>query len=179
MTIQPAKTYRIQVNSTNLLLRKIALCIGLLAFVGFAIWWLVTLPVNDTDANITIAYYINLPRWLWDIFEGTIILTIVSFLLYDVRKNSNGYLQIEKDSILIKLKKTHLPIKLSELKRISFVVKTLTLSPYRIEFIYPNRKLIRIKMLSGADFDELFKIISNLSPKELEIDINSIEEIGE
>ncbi len=75
--------------------------------------------------------------------------------------------------IVSESKKTR--IVFSDLKRISFIVRTLTLKPYRIEFIYPDFQLTRVRIKTQEDFYELMDKVYTITPVSLEKCISQIE----
>lgn len=173
-----SKTYKVQVNITIRIFREIALALFFVAFVGGCLWYVIDLPVKDVP-DLRPAYYINLPTWLLYIFGESLIIGIVALLFYDVRKNSHGLLKFDNDSVNIESKGKFLKIKLKELKRIVVVVKELALKPYRIEFMYSNRKFVRVIVPTEIEFEEILEKIASIAPEQLDSDIRRFESIEE
>ena len=169
-------TYKVQINSTIGFFTEVALALSSIAFLGFCLWYLTDLPVRY-NLDLSTAYYVNLPKWLLKIFAATMIMTVVAALLFSIRRNSDATLKIENDFVILEGKKKVFKVKLSELKKVVFVVKPATMNPYRIEFVYRNLKLVRVKLLSETDFDEIIKAIYEIAPKGLLIDTSPFETI--
>ncbi len=91
------------------------------------------------------------------------------------RRNESATLNIYSDYIELVSKSNRTKIFFSDLKRISFIVRTLTLRPYRIEFIYPDFQLTRLRLKTQEDFYELMNKIYSNTPESLEKHVSQIE----
>lgn len=91
------------------------------------------------------------------------------------RRNRSAILNIYGDYIAIVSKSNQIKIFFSDLKRISFIVRTLTLKPYRIEFIYPDFQLTRLRLKTQEDFYELMDKIYSITPESLEKNVSQVE----
>lgn len=169
-------TFNISINYTNKALRSLSIKMAIIAVIGFAIWYIVDLPVRYAPTELSIPYYIDvLPNWLINIFTGTLFLALVSYILFDVRKNKRGTLIIEEDKIIIKSKNRCDQIKLTELLRISVIVLPFSIQRYRLEFIYPDFSFKRIKLKNKEQFNKVLNSIVKVAPEDFEIIESSFE----
>ena len=167
--------YKVKINWTNKSLRKISNYIILIALAIFCIWYLVDLPVKRAPAEISFLYYLEfLPSWLLDIFGAGIGLGIVAFILNDIRRNTKGTLKIFKNHVIIESKKRCDIVRFDELKRITFIDKHFSISPYRVEFIYPDFSVKRLK-ISKTQYRDIQNKLIEVTPVDFEIDHNIFE----
>lgn len=168
------KTYQVKINKTNRISREIAGFLFFIWAVGFAIWYVVDLPVKY-QYEISIAYYSNLPTWINHIFSWTIITGLVSLVLFTLRSNSNGILSLRPDHVEIKTKRELHVIKFSMLQRIAIVEKTFSFRPHRLEFIFPNKKCIRVVFSSEQAIEEVIMRLHQISPDKLDKEVMQFE----
>ncbi len=99
----------------------------------------------------------------------------MALLTYDIRINTNGILRFYPDSVTITTKKKYELILFNQLKKIIFIVHPISFRPYRVEFKYYNDKVKRIIIKSESEFHQIIEKITELSPKDLELDFGSFE----
>ncbi len=173
------KVYDIRINYTNKAIRSIAVELAIIAFFGFAIWYLIDLPVRYLPRELSIPYYLDiLPRWLLNFFSGSLILAFVSYLLFDARKNKKGTLKFDDDMIVLESKERCDIIKFQDLKRMTFVALPFAIHRYRLEFIYPDITFKRIKFKNKKQFHEVMDDIYLIAPKDFEIIGSTFETIN-
>ncbi len=169
-------TFNISINYTNKALRSLSIKIGILAVIGFAIWYVVDLPAKYVPRELSIPYYLDfLPRWLLNIFGGTLFLAVIAYLLFDVRKNKKGTLKIENDTMVIESKERCDVLRFTELLRITFVILPFSFRPYRLEFIYPDFSFKRIRLKNKEQFDDIMNNIHEIAPDDFEITGSAFE----
>ncbi len=169
-------TYKIKINYTSKALRDLSLKIGLIAALGFLIWYVVDLPARYVPRELSIPYYLDfLPRWLLKFFGLTILLGIVSLILFDIRKNKRGILKIDTDKIIIESKQRCDIIQFEELIRITFIILPDSFQRYRAEFIYPDFTFKRVKFKNKEQFDMVMENIYEVAPDNFEITGSAFE----
>jgi hypothetical protein len=170
--------YKVKINWTSKTGRKLSMKFFFAAFVIFCIWYVVDFPVRYLPRELSIPYYLDfLPRWLLNTFGIGIGLAIISFVLFDIRLNTSGQLKLYKDRVIIESMKRSDVIRYNELKRITFVVNLFSINPYRIEFIYPDFKVKRVKV-NKDKFYRIMDELNEITPEGFEIDVNSFETTG-
>ncbi len=148
--------------------------LSIVAFIGFALWYIVDLPVKNLP-ELRIPYYINLPHWLNNIFVFTAALGLVAFIISRIRKNTSALLQIEAVSVTITSQPRVIKINFKQLERIAFIEKSLAFSPYRIEFIYKNSHFVRIKISSEEELEQIISALLKVLPSEVEVSYTKFE----
>ncbi|MGV3538619.1 MAG: hypothetical protein ACO1OQ_02345 [Rufibacter sp.] len=162
-------TYSIQINRIDQRFREASLFLFGLSLCLFWFWYFIDLPVRSAPAEIAIWYYFDfLPKWVLKTCIAIFPLGFLSLILASIKKNSDGQLNIHQDFVEIKSRKRTTKIQYMDLLRISFVVSLFSFKPYRIEFIFPDKKLSRVKLKSKQDFYEVMDKIYECSPIELE-----------
>jgi|GEM_PF-4512000 len=170
--------YKVQINYTNKKARKLSLILGLIAFVGFYLWYLIDIPVRNAPGEISIMYYMEfLPRWVLHFFGLTTIIGVIAYLLFDIRMNLRGLLKLDLNSIVIESKREVRIIDFNELKRITVIALPFSLSRYRIEFIYHDLSFVRLKLRNKKDFDCILDNLYDIAPEEFEIHGSAFESI--
>lgn len=170
--------YKVKLNWTIKEIRQISFSIFVIAVIGYCFSYMIHYPIQKVPSEIIILYYIDLvPKWILYVSGGTIIALILSFLTYDMRNNTNGILRFDYDSVSITTKKVYELILFNQLKRITFIVKPFSFSPYRIEFKYYNDKVKRIIIKSENQFHQIIQKIVELKPEEIEIDFGPFESV--
>lgn len=171
-------SFDIHINYSNKLLKSLSIKLAIFAFIGFILWSIINYPLRFVPNEFSIPYYFDiLPSWLLKVFETTILFGIISYTLYDVRKNLKGVLTVELKSIVIKSKKRREIINFSELLRITAIQKPMTKYPYRLEFIYPDFKFTRIAMKDENKFFQLVGELSKSAPEGFEINDSEFESL--
>lgn len=171
-------TYSVSINYTNKALRSLAIKIGMVAIVGFIIWYIVDLPAKYLPRELSIPYYLDfLPRWLLYVFGASIGLAVLSYILSDIRKNKKGIIKIDTNSIIIESGKRCDMIHISDLKRITFIVLPFGSQPYRVEFIYPDFSFKRIKLKNKDQFDKILDNIHEIKPDDFEVSVSAFESL--
>jgi len=168
-------TYPIRISLPYTLTRKTGVALLFIAAAGASIFYLVSLPVKDQQPEISIPYFLWLPRWLIDIFLGSAFCGLLAFMVLGIRKNMVGILKIYSNRLDINSPKFEKSINYSELKRINFISDSLAFRTYSIEFIYRDLRFTRVKAQSEAEFREIFDKLCELAPLDLELDITPIE----
>lgn len=169
-----SKFYNVYINTAHPFFRSVSMWLGVVVFIGFTLWYIVNLPVKDLPL-IRIPYYLNLPDWLNNFFAFTVVIGAIGVFLFTLRKNTPAKLAIETESVTIESKIRLITIKFKQLERIAFIERSLTLSPYRIEFIYRNSHFVRVKISSEHEFEEIVASILKVIPTELEVGYTKIE----
>lgn len=170
-----SKSYQVYVNRANTIAREVSLALFFLAFIGFVLLYVIDLPVRHSAADIQIGYYMNLPGWVSKIAGLTAITGLASFLFHSIKSNVRAILKITQHKAEFNSKAGNLFIELDKLKRIVFIKKPYSLKPYRIEFIYSTKKVIRIKISSEEDFYEIANQLYVATPEHVGMDKTLIE----
>ena len=163
-------TYLININYTDKCFRKLSLIFFCIAFFGFWTFYFIEPFIQIITGKL-------FHKWLLYVLNYLLLIGIFSFIFNDIRKNTCGVFKIYENAIEIKSKSNSFKIYFKELKRISFVVATFTFKPYRIEFIYPNFQLTRIKIRTKEDFYEIMNHLYEVTPECLEKHVNAFESV--
>jgi len=173
--------YEVQYNFPRKLLRRISSFLIVIAFLGFGIWYVVDFPTRYVPIDLSIPYYLDfLPRWLLDIFMGSIMLAALGVILWSYRSNESAVLHIMPNGVVIERKAKSSRIEFKYLEKIHFVEITPFFSTnrrYRVEFIYPGSRVKRVRMLSKGDFFRIIKDIHAVIPEDLAVDVVAFEYI--
>lgn len=168
------KSYKVHINAAHPFFRSVSLWLCVVAFIGFALWYIVDLPVQDLPL-MRIPYYLNLPDWLNKFFVFSVVIGAIGVFLFTLRKNTPAKLTIGIESVTIESKQRIITIKFKQLERIAFIERSLTLSPYRIEFIHKNSHFVRIKISSEHEFEEIVAALLKVIPTKLEVSYTKFE----
>lgn len=178
--------YDVRFNFTRKSFRRVSFYLFAVSMVGFAIWYVIDLPVRYAPGEISILYYFGiLPKWLLDVFAVSIFLAIAAFAILDIRGNVDAVLHVLHDAVLIERMNKMERIAFKDLKRISLVAKMKPLLPftknlpYRVEFASHGNRLRRVVLFNKADFYRLLENLHAVIPEELEINATSFESIME
>lgn len=166
--------FRVRLISPNRYFRNISNILGAIAILGFCIIYFIDLPVRN-NLELSIPYYANLPSWILNIFWVSPILLIICLQFLNVNNRINGILLISNHKVEFKSKKLTTLIYFKELKCIAVVMKKFGLRSYLIEFLYPNKKFIKIKILSKIDFAEIIDLLGEIAPEILETEVREFE----
>jgi len=173
--VEPLWEHKVSINWTSKLGRKVSMYLFFVVFVIFGIWYIVDIPARYVPSELSIPYYLDfLPRWLLKLFGIGIILGLLSFFFFDIRRNKRGILKIYKNFAALESKGKRDVIRFEKLKRITFITKLIALRPYRIEFIYPDFSVKRIR-INKTKFYQIMEQLQEVTPKDFEIDFNSFE----
>lgn len=170
-----SKSYQVYVNRANTIAREVSLALFFLAFIGFVLLYVIDLPVRHSATDIQIGYYMNLPGWVSKIAGLTAITGLASFVFHSIKSNVRAILKITQHKAELNSKAGNLFIELDKLKRIVFIRKPYTFKPYRLEFVYPDQKVVRIKISSEEDFFEIANELYQATPDHVEMDKTLIE----
>ncbi|WP_350104460.1 hypothetical protein [Fulvivirga sp.] len=133
------------------------------------------IPARYMPFEFSIPYYLDfLPRWLFKLFGIGMLLGLLSFFFFDIRRNKRGILKIYKNFAAIESEGKREVIRFEKLKRITFITKFIAFRPYRVEFIYPNLSIKRIR-INKTKFYQIMEQLQEVAPKDFEIDVNSFE----
>ncbi|QNF34023.1 hypothetical protein HUW51_15320 [Adhaeribacter swui] len=162
------KSYSIHVNRTNKRVNKIAVILLGVAVLGF--WGL-----GFIQPFIQIITSDLSPKSINNGIGFIFFLGLVSLLLLAIKSNEKGCLMLYEDYIEVKSSSPVFRVYFKDLKKISFVVATITFKPYRVEFIYPDGQLKRVRLQTKEEFYDLMNYLYEVSPKELEKDVSAFE----
>lgn len=170
-----SKSYQVYVNRANTIAREVSLALAFVAFIGFVLLYVIDLPVRHSATDIQVGYYMNLPGWVSKIAGGTAILGLASFVFYSIKSNVRTSLKITQHKAELNSKAGNMFIELDKLKRIVFIRKPYNLKPYRIEFVHPDQKVVRIKISSEEEFFEIANELYQATPDHVEMDKTVME----
>ncbi|WP_207430712.1 hypothetical protein [Sabulibacter ruber] len=161
-------SFLVDINSTNKAIEKLYMVL-LGIFVCSCVFFYLMEPLLLLAIPNNSPFFNNLSLVVFA-FGG-----LVLGLMAISRRNRSATLTIYGDSLEIVSESKKTRIVFSDLKRISFIVRTLTLKPYRIEFIYPDFQLTRVRIKTQEDFYELMDKVYTITPVSLEKCISQIE----
>jgi hypothetical protein len=161
-------SFLISINRTDRQYRKTSL---ILIGVAILCFWVLSF-IQPFIQGITNEIF---PRSITYGFISVILIGILSMILLGIKKNKSGILNMDDDSIQIESDKMAYKIYYKDLKRISFVAAAFSFKPYRIEFIYPDFQVTRIRLRTEKDFYEIMEYLYNVTPEELEKHVSSFE----
>ena len=166
--------FKVKLISPNRYFRSISNLLGAIAVLGFCFMYLIDLPVRN-NLELSIPYYDNLPSWILYVIWLSPIFLIICLQFLNVNNRKNGILLISNDKIEFQSKKLTTSIYIKELKCIAVVMKKYGLRSYLIEFIYPNKKFVKIKVISKIDFAEIIDLLGEIAPEILETEVREFE----
>ncbi len=176
--MEEGKSFDIKINTRYPLLHGIAMVLLFTALIGYGFLYLIDLPVKD-QPELTIPYFFWLPQWLSDTVSRTALQTTLAFFLglalLAIRKNAPGKMKILADRVEIKSNQSLTTLKYADLKRISFI-KSSSINPYRILFLYKNSDSFRIRVPSELEMEEVLELFITTVPRGLELYGADIEE---
>ncbi len=138
-------SYIVDINRADTRFRKLSLVLLGVAILGF--WGL-----GFIEPIIMVITSDLFPKSILYGIVSILLIGIFSLLLLALKRNKDGLLKMHDDSVEIESKEKLIKVYFKDLKKISFVVATFTLKPYRIEFIYPDRQLTRVRLKAKEDF---------------------------
>lgn len=108
---------------------------------------------------------------------GFLFLGITGFLLRLVKQNKAARLKIHEEAVEVLSMAIPIKICFNDLKRIGFIISTFSLRPYSIEFVYPDYRLIRVKLKTRQEFYEIMDCLYKVTPNALAKEVFTSESV--
>lgn len=171
-------TFSVQVFYPSSLINKLGLIISFSALPGIILGNIIDLPVKYIY-YLSIPYYDAISISLLNIIVISFCLMILSAMIFRIRRTKSAILSLSNDSISLKIRDNELIINPNELKRISLITKSFSFNPFRFEFIYKNKRIIRIGFKSKDDFLIAIELINEIAPHKIYREMFNIESLDD
>ncbi|GAA4313583.1 hypothetical protein [Nibribacter koreensis] len=163
-----AEAYQVHINTVPKRIKKISDYLLGSVIVLFVLFYFIEPFVILKTFDIS-------PNFSWYTVGFLFALAVLSFALRGIKRNKSATLTIQSDAITLESQHDTLRICYRDLNRISFVIQMFAIKPHRVEFIFHDFQLTRIRLKSSDDFYDIMDSLYDHAPSTLEIDINPME----